>query len=384
MAFDLLTVAIALILSVIALIAVINAIVFPRLRRASASASLVDPHATMPTDVTFVSVCIPARDEAEGIAETIRLMLAQDHPLFEVVLLDDSSTDGTSEIALHAANGDPRLRVVRGRPLPQGWLGKNWACQQLSNEARGRILVFTDADVRWQPGALRALVAMLIRQNADLLTVWPTQITQTWSERLVVPLIAFVILGYLPIPLVHYTKNPALAAANGQCLAFRRRAYDRIGGHMAARASIVEDITFARAIKAKGYRLRMADGAGLIACRMYTNWRGVRDGFAKNIIAGYGGILPFLLGVAFHWLILLVPFWLLLRGYAAALALIGAGILIRALTAAVTRQRIIDALFLPISALLMTVISARALWWQLQGGPRWKGRVASAGSIHSG
>ncbi|MBK8022396.1 MAG: glycosyltransferase [Chloroflexi bacterium] len=367
----------AALLCIISLIALINAIVFPRLRPVTDGAPLIDPTATMQVDPTFISVCIPARNEAHRIGATVEALLAQDHPAFEVILLDDGSTDGTTDAALYAARGDVRLRVLRGQPLPAGWLGKNWACHQLSMQARGRILVFSDADVLWAPGALRALAAMMVRQNADLLTVWPTQITGTLGERLVVPLMAFVIFGYLPLPLVHYLRTPAFAAANGQCLAFRRRAYDRVGGHMAVKTSIVEDIRFARLIKAKGFRLRMVDGGGMISCRMYSTWSEVRDGFAKNIIAGYGGLAPFLLGVLFHWLILLFPWWALLRGIPEAALLIALGIVIRMLTAAVTRQRLVDALLLPISALLMTVISVQAVWWHLRGGPRWKGRIAS-------
>lgn len=380
---DVLIVVTAIILTVIAGITVVNVVTFPRLRRAPASAALIDRSVTGSLEPTLVSVCIPARNEAEVIGGTIQSLLAQDHPMFEVLLLDDGSTDGTSEIARqaaarHAGGGDSRLRILRGMPLPAGWLGKNWACHQLSTEARGKILIFTDADVQWDAEALTGLVAMLIRKDADLLTVWATQITRTWAERLVVPLIAFVIFGYLPVPLVHYTRNSAFAAANGQCLAFRRRAYDRIGGHMAVRASIVEDIAFARLIKRKGFRLRMADGAGLIACRMYHNWNEVRDGFAKNIIGGYGGVIPFLLGVAFHWLILLFPWVALFSGnLTAGAALIGLGIFIRALTATATRQRVFDSLLLPVSALLMTLIALRALDWRVRGGPRWKGRIAA-------
>lgn len=381
---DLLTILATIILIAIAGVAVVNVVTFPRLRRAPASASLIDRRVTGSLEPTLVSVCIPARNEADVIATTIRSLMAQDHPFFEVLLLDDGSTDGTSEIARQAAGGDSHLRILRGLPLPPGWLGKNWACHQLSTEARGKILIFADADVQWEAESLTGLVAMLIRKDADLLTVWATQITRSWTERLVVPLIAFVIFGYLPVPLVHHTRNPAFAAANGQCLAFRRRAYDRVGGHMAVRTSIVEDIAFARLIKHKGFRLRMADGAGLIACRMYDNWGEVRDGFAKNIVAGYGGVIPFLFGVIFHWLILLFPWYLLLSGNTVGAALIGLGIFIRALTATASRQRILDSVLLPVSVLLMTLIALRALDWQLRGGPRWKGRIATASTVQSG
>jgi chlorobactene glucosyltransferase len=371
---------ISAVLLVINVIALLNALTFPRLRRPHPDAPLTDPDAPgeggMPT---LVSVCIPARDEAAVIGSTLTRLLASDHPLFEVLLLDDGSTDGTADAARRAARGDPRLRILTGQPLPAGWLGKNWACHQLANAARGRLLVFTDADVGWEADALRALVGYALRSRADLVTVWSTQVTHSWGERLIVPLMAFVIMGYLPALAVHHTRFASLAAANGQVLLFRRRAYERIGGHMAVRGSIVEDIRFARLIKRRGGRLRMMDGNGRIACRMYDSWDATRRGFAKNIIAGYGGLLPFILGCVFHWAILLVPWALLLTGRGAALIPIGLGIAARAITAAATRQRIADALLLPISALLMSAIALQALVWHIGGGPRWKGRIASVG-----
>ncbi len=367
-------------LLIITAIALLNALTFPRLRRPDADAPLTDPDSPgEPGTPTLVSVCIPARDEAAVIGATVTRLLASDHPLFEVLVLDDGSTDGTAEILRPIARRDPRLRVLTGQPLPAGWLGKNWACHQLSSAARGRLLVFTDADVGWEADALRALVGYALRTRADLVTVWSTQVTHTWGERLIVPLMAFVIMGYLPALAVHHTRFASLAAANGQVLLFRRRAYERIGGHMAVRASIVEDIRFARLIKQRGGRLRMLDGNGRIACRMYDSWDGVRRGFAKNIIAGYGGLISFLLGCIFHWAILIVPWALLLTGRAAALIPIALGVLVRAITAAATRQRLIDAPLLPLSALLMSAIALQALIWHVGGGPRWKGRVASVG-----
>jgi len=380
----LLTVLIAAPLTVILLTALLNALTFPRLRRPRQART----QPAVPLQ-PFVSILIPARDEAAVIAGTVKALLAQPYPAFEVILLDDHSTDGTGDIARATARtipgGGERLRVIAGQTLLSGWLGKNWACHQLAGAARGEVLIFADADVRWEANALPALVAHLTRTRADLLTVWSTQITVTWGERLIVPLIALVILGYLPAILVHRTPFPAFAAANGQCLAFRRKAYDKIGGHIGVRNQIVEDITLARRIKAAGLRLRMADGAGLITCRMYRDWRGVRDGFAKNITAGYGGKVIYLLAATlFHWLIFLVPpVWLLIGWLSpdplyplAPLALMVMGIAVRAITAAATRQRVIDALLMPLSALLMTRIALQAIWWQARyGGVRWKGRL---------
>jgi chlorobactene glucosyltransferase len=371
-------------------IAIVNALTFPRLHPVKPKPP---PIVYPPVGGPRVSVLIPARDEAGVIAQTVRSLLEQDYHPLEVIVLDDDSQDGTGDIAQSAARTtagvDPRLRVIRGAPLLPGWLGKNWACHQLAQSATGDILIFADADVEWKPGSVAALVEMLIHAKADLLTVWSTQITKTWGERLVVPLMALVIMGYLSVWLVNKTSWTPFAAANGQCLAFRRKAYAAVGGHVAVRDQIIEDIQLARRIKAKGMRLWMADGAGMIACRMYRDWGSVRNGYAKNILAGYGGRVSFLaLATLFHWLIFLFPVAWLIFGWALPhdggyppypaypLALIVLGIGIRALTAAATRQRVVDAIFMPISVVLMTVIAAQAVYWQWRyGGAKWKGRV---------
>ncbi len=341
---------------------------FPRLKRGSES-----------TETPSVSVLIPARNEAGVIGATVQSLLGQSYENFELLLLDDNSTDGTALAALEAAEQDKRLGVLEGRPLPKGWLGKNWACHQLAQAASGEYLLFTDADVIWAPDALTALMAEALNEESDLQTVWPTQITESWAERLTVPLISLVVLGYLPILLVHYTPFRIFAAANGQCMLFRRGAYQRSGGHEVVRGEIVEDVALARRVKAGGQRLRMADGSGLIACRMYSNWPEVRDGFAKNILAGHGQNVPFLLAsTLFHWSLFLFPWlWLLAGGGIWALILGMAGIGARAVTAWATRQRARDALLMPLSAILMTLIAGRSIWWHLGGRTEWKGRVVS-------
>jgi chlorobactene glucosyltransferase len=329
-----------------------------------------------------VSVLVPARDEAAVIGETVRTLATQDYPDLEVIVLDDHSTDGTGDLARAASD---KVVVLRGADLPDDWAGKNWACHQMAQAATGDILVFTDADVRWQPGAVRALVAQMLTSRADLLTVWPTQTTVTWAERLVVPLMALVVMAYLPIWGVHYVRSFIFGAANGQCMAWRRDAYQQAGGHQAVRDNVLEDVTQARIVKGLGLRLRMADGAGWIGCRMYENWATVRLGYAKNILAGYGGVVPLLVATVFHWLIFLFPWvWLMFGGGVQALALVALGLTLRALTAGWTRQRIADALLMPVSAVLMTIIAAQALIWHWRyGGPMWKGRIVKRAGAKS-
>jgi len=345
-------------------IAIVNVFTFPRLTRSTSQ-----PRAP------FVSVLIPARNEAGTIGLALRSLLAQTWPNFEVIVLDDHSTDDTARIVTQLAAAEPRLRLLPGQPLPPDWLGKSWACHQLAQAARGDWLVFTDADVTWQPSALAAVLAKMNRTQADMLTVWPTQHTQSWAERLTVPLISLVTHGYLPALLVHHTPWAAFAAANGQCLAFRREAYDALGGHTAVHGEVLEDVTLARLAKQHGLNLRMTDGNGLINCRMYHDWLSVRNGFAKNILAGYGGRVSFLLlATLFHWFVFLLP-WFGLFFDSRFWLPVALGLAVRALTAASAGQRVLDALTLPLSTLLMTRIAAQAVWWHWRyGGPEWKDR----------
>lgn len=358
-------------LIIFAIIAILNALTFPRLRQSSA-VLLSNP---------LVSVLIPMRNEAQGIAQTVQSLLAQDYPNLEILLLDDNSSDNCAALAKTAANNDLRLRVFSGLSLPPGWLGKTWACHQLSKQARGNYLLFTDADVRWEPGAISALMAEAQKTRSDLLTVWPTQTTVTRGERLVVPLMGFSILAYLPVLAVHYTPWPVFAAAMGQCLLFRRAAYQKVGGHAAIQDKITDDMAFAYAIKRGHLRLRAADASGLIQTRMYNNWPQVRDGFAKNILTGHGNsVLLLLLSAIFHWWLFIVPWFLLIhfslshQSFIFPLLLISLGFAIRALTAATTRQRILDSVFMPISVFLMTIIAIQSIRWHFSGGTQWKGR----------
>lgn len=359
---------VTVVLVIIVLTVVVNILTMPRLTR---------PKEQPPA--LRVSILIPARNEAAVIGQTLEGLLRQTYPFTELLVLDDNSTDDTAVLIQQAAQQDRRVRLLNGQPLPHGWLGKNWACHQLAQAAVGDLLIFTDADVGWQPSALAALVAQIEQEQAALLSIWPTQRTLTWGERLVVPLMALAILGYLPLTAVHYLPWSVFAAANGQCMAFRRGAYETIGGHAAVGDNVLEDVTLARLVKKAGLRLRLSDGAGLITCRMYHSWPEVRDGFAKNILAGHGRSVPFLLlSTLFHWLIFVLPWVMLLFPTARQMGWVWLWLLsvgVRAGTAVATRQRIQDALLMPISVLLMTRIAFRSIHWHYSGGPRWKGRT---------
>jgi chlorobactene glucosyltransferase len=358
----------------ILLLSILNAVTFPRLKLARLEKT------------PLVSILVPARNEAENIQVNLRSWLSQDYPNYEVILLDDNSEDRTYQMAQVASEGDTRFILAKGEPLPDGWLGKNWACHQLALLARGNVLLFTDADIHWQPGALSAVMAAFEKYHADACTVWPTQQTISFSERLVVPMMMFVVLGYLPEIFVRRIPLTIFAAANGQCLAFTRQAYQRIGGHAAVSNEVVEDVAMSRLVKRNRLQLIMALGSQLITGRMYKDWSSVRRGFAKNILAGHASSPLFLLiSAVFHWLLFLFPWiWLFLGLFLPQpgiwpiypLAMIVLGLASRAVTAITANLRSVDTLWMPISVILMSLIAGQSLVWHFRdGGPQWKGRI---------
>jgi chlorobactene glucosyltransferase len=343
----------------------------------------------------FVSVLVPARDEAANIEACIRGLLASDYPAFEVVALDDHSSDGTGAILARLAAADARLRVLLGGQLLPGWLGKANACRQLAAAARGDLLLFTDADVRHAPALIGHAVATLAAHGDGLLSIFPDQITRTLAERLIVPLMQhFAVYVLLPLPLMTRLRAPSFAAANGQFLLFRRDAYLACGGHAAVRANVLEDVGLARAVKAAGYRIALADGNGLVACRMYGSAGEVWAGFSKNLFAFFNRSWLFLSAALAACLILWVlpPLWALvaLLGLlsppagtsmstsvllvALPLAQYALAVLTRLVLARRFGARPLDTLLHPLSVALLLAISINSARQSRRGGVTWKGR----------
>jgi chlorobactene glucosyltransferase len=262
-------------------------------------------HAPPPT-LPLLSVMVPARNEEMNIRRCVQSLLAQDYPAFEVLVLDDQSSDGTLAILQEMGIAQPRLRIFEGSPGKDLKAGKNWACSQLASQARGDLLYFTDADTVHRPDSLRLLVTAATGEGADLLTGFPGQQTLTWGERLLVPFFSWASLCFIPLGLAYRLRLQALSVAVGQVMLFRRRAYETIGGHASLGTAIVDDLALARKIKAAGLRWRVARVADLVSCRMYRSGREAVQGFTKNLFAAFDcRLLPFLF--VFGWLV--VVFW---------------------------------------------------------------------------
>jgi len=241
-----------------------------------------DPH------LPRVSILVPARDEEQNIAGCIESLAAQDYPDFEILVLDDESTDSTAGMVAALARRTDHLRLIHGRRLPDGWLGKAWACHQLSQEADGELLFFTDADTWHHQRAVRDAVRELQSERADLVTGLPRQENRTAAERTVLPIIAWATLAVMPLGLAQRVRWPFMAVGLGQLLLFRREAYRAVGGHAAIRDEVVDDMALARRIKAGAGRWRFVDATRRISCRMYADRDGVIEGLSKNIFPALG------------------------------------------------------------------------------------------------
>lgn len=331
-----------------------------------------------------ISVLIPARNEAANIRACVESVQASEYVKLEVLVLDDHSTDETGVIVRELADRDPRVRILRSQPLPNGWCGKQFACHQLSQHATGELFCFIDADVRLESQALARAAAYLQKVRADLVSSVPRQFTLTFSERLLVPLIHFVLLAYLPFGLMRRFRHAAFAAGCGQFFMARAQSYRQAGGHQSLAASGHDGIQLPRVFRTHGFRTDLFDVTGLASCRMYPASEAVWSGFAKNAVEGIANpklILPFtalfLLGQV------LPPFLLvaaLLTGMPAPVAIVlGVGTTInyaaRIACSWRFRQSWLGAALHPLGILSLLGIQ----WWALYQEKRgrqflWKGR----------
>ncbi len=330
-----------------------------------------------PSDcVEPVSVLVPARNEAHRIAPTIRSLLAQRGvPDMEVVVLDDGSTDGTADEVRRVAGDDERLRVVTGDGPPEGLPGKPHACAQLAGLARGRVLVFVDADVVLEPHALAAAVELLRGNGLDLVSPFPRQLADGVATRLVQPLLQWSWLVFLPLRLAERSPRPSLSAANGQFLVVDTTAYHRCGGFAGVATAVLDDLALMRAVKRGGGRGAVVDGSTVAACRMYEDWAQVRQGYEKSLWSATGHPLAAAaVSVLFAWLYVLPPVAALAGSRAGAIGY-AAGVLSRVVAARHTGGRAWpDALAHPVSVGVVLTLLARSWRARRTGRLQWKGR----------
>jgi hypothetical protein len=349
-------------------------------------------------DRPAISILIPARDEEGSIRGAVEAALASRGAEVEVIVLDDDSRDRTAEIARGIAARDPRARLEPAPPLPPGWNGKQHACAVLGSLARHPLLLFVDADVRLAPDGAARAAAFLAASGADLASGVPRQETATLLERLLIPLIHFVLLGFLPIERMRRSRHPAYGAGCGQLFLARREAYEESGGHGAIPASLHDGVALPRAFRRAGFATDLFDATPVATCRMYRSAGEVWRGLGKNATEGLAApekIVPatllLLAGQVAPPLLLVLA----LLGVLPPAILIPAGIgtaaayLPRLAAVGRFRQPLGGALLHPAAILLFLVLQWSALGRKVLGRPAgWKGRVysparASMPGLHS-
>jgi glycosyltransferase involved in cell wall biosynthesis/uncharacterized membrane protein len=343
------------------------------------------PHLSSNSTIPGVSIIIPARNEQDSIAAAISSVLASVDVDLECLVLDDSSTDGTAAIVQQIADSDPRLQLIHVPPLPAGWNGKQHACWHGTRLSTRPTLLFLDADVRLAPQAIARMALFLQTSRSALVSGIPCQITLTWMEKLLLPLINFLLLCYLPLPGARWTRAPGFAAGCGQFLMVDRDAYFRAGGHSAIPLTMHDGLLLPRLMRRHGHQTALADLTALASCRMYNNARQVWYGLAKNATEGIAtpiNIVPFTLLLLFGQVLPLVLLFASHSRAARITALIAVALsyLPRFAGALRFRQSWLGAVLHPVGVALLLALQ----WWafarKIAGAPAvWKQRAYSAG-----
>ncbi len=352
---------------------------------------LTDPvNASISTPLPLISVIIPARDEQRNIQRCIQALLNQTYPSYEIIIVDDRSSDATPQILDQLAEADPRLRVIHGAELPPGWAGKPHALVQGIAAARGEWLCFMDADTFGEPGLLWSTYSQAVKLQADMFSILTDQELGSFWERVVLPLV-FLGLSYgFPADRVNDPSKPD-AIANGQYILIKRSVYDQVGGHRAVKDRIDEDKAIAVVVKGAGFRLVVADGRKVASTRMYTSLPEMWEGWTKNIYLGLQDRLGLLLFGAFIGLVvsIVLPVWLfgglvwlassggLVAGVVALEAMVLWGYLLWKRLQACRAFGIPGgyALSFPLGALVFTAMMVASAYNVLSGhGVSWKGR----------
>ena len=353
------------------------------------------------TQPVRVAVCIPARNERENIEACVRSVLSSREVDVRAYVYDDESTDGTGEILARLAAEDARVVVVPRRALPTGWNGKQHACFRMAEHGLAydpalEWFLFTDADVRFEPDAVARALGFAQRANAALVSTVPREVTGSVGEMLLIPLIHFVLMGYLPFGRMRATLDPAASAACGQFILVSRAAYRASGGHEGFRDSMHDGVKFPRAVRRAGLRTDLYDGTESVSCHMYRGFSQTWRGFAKNAFEGLGSLGLLIFITVWHVLGHLLP-WVVITAAVAqmltqsdasrerpqtalilAVLAVVCALLYRALLAARFRQAWLNVPLHPISIAMLTAVQWWSLWLDRTGRRGWKGRVAGS------
>jgi chlorobactene glucosyltransferase len=346
-----------------------------------------------PEPAPLISVLIPARNEEANIGACLDSLRKQDYPYFEILVLDDSSTDGTAEVVARLASEDQRVKLLKGQPLPPGWAGKPFACHQLAQEARGSWLLFTDADTLHAPSVLRSVLGVALESDAALISGFPYQRTTSIWQKMAIPILFyFMLLSWMPFWWMQRSRRTLPSVAIGQFLFFSAREYRAIGGHEAVKSRILEDVWLGMEMARHHYKQVTLDLSKLVSCHMYTGFGPMWDGITRWLyMISSVSTLAFLVIMATVLLLFLAPFLWLIYGLLLAQPALAWQVLVILQVAIVFLSRFFagrrfsqsktSIILHPVGVVFLLLVGFYATYQHLRGGGvKWKGRVYEAES----
>jgi glycosyltransferase involved in cell wall biosynthesis len=321
-----------------------------------------------------VSILIPARNEAGNILTLLQSIHEQEYENYEVIVLDDESTDDTYAVCSAFAAKHSRFKVIKGSKLPDGWIGKNHACHQLAQQSDGKYLLFLDADEEVKQGLINSAVHRMHLHQLGLLSLFTNQLMKTPGEWAVVPLMHFILLNLLPLRLIYLVKNASVAAASGQFMMFDAAVYHKNQWHKAVRSKVVEDVEIMRLVKAEAYNGEALLANGMISCRMYRSHNEAIAGFSKNFLAAFNysiiGFLVYIVIIIGGPMIVIMTLNLPLLFF-----MFGLIILTRVMISLLSDQSPVKNIILhPLQMLNMLIIAVTSIQRYLTKTTVWKGR----------
>ena len=356
------------VLSIFVIWTILNGLFLPRIKKGHGE------------NLDRISILIPMRNEQRNVKQCISMLKQLTYPQLEFIIYNDQSTDLTGQMLYQEIEGDARFRVIEGVELPSNWVGKVHACHQLQRVATGKYLAFIDADVTLSSHIFEKVVPLMRENKIGLITGFPHFMYSNWLDRLVLPMMHFLVNFHLPVALANYTKWPAATAANGTFLFFEREAYEKMGGHLVVKNSLLEDVEIARAMKKSGMRVLLVNLSKDSSCKMYTSAFETWQGFSKNTFNGLNySFRNAVLFVLFYSVTYVFPLVLLINSivfsnwlYAIPYILI---VIQRMVSDFKSKTPLYYALFMPLSSLAMLIILCNSIYlYQTKRSYVWKGR----------
>ena len=321
-----------------------------------------------------LSVIVPLRNEAKNIAELVSSLNNQKHlTQVEYLLLDDNSEDDTLALLQQHSSALSNSHILSGTTLPQGWIGKTWALQQLFDKSSGEIIVSLDADVRLTPEAISKAVSLLKSAQLDFLSPYPKQLAHSWSERLIQPLLQWSWMSTVILRVAEKSSRASTVVANGQFFVVRRATLAQVGGYESVCNKVLDDVELARSLVKNGSHGCVANGAAIASTRMYSSWVEIQAGYGKSLHAAFGSVLGSAIAITFVFLTGIAPPIAGITGSFIGWYAYVAVTLTRAMSSIKAGKNPLDALLHPISSVLLIYLIIYS--WLMRGQVQWKGRT---------